>query len=82
MVRTQVQLTEELLRDVRRIAAEEGVSVSAVVRRYVAEGLRARRQPSRQEIARRLMEVAGKYHTGTHDAARKHDKYLAEAYRQ
>ena len=82
MVRTQVQFAEEDLKELRREAAEEGVSVSKLVRRYVSAGLDGRRGPSREEIVRGLREVAGKYHSGTHDAAREHDKYLAEAYRR
>ena len=82
MVRTQVQFPEEDLKELRREAAEEGVSVSEVIRRYVAAGRRARQRPNREEIVRGLKEVAGKYHSGTHDAAREHDKYLAEAYRR
>ena len=82
MVRTQVQFAEEDLKELRREAAEEGVSVSKLVRRYVSAGLDGRRRPSREEIVRGLREVAGKYHSGTHDAAREHDKYLAEAYRR
>jgi hypothetical protein len=80
MVRTQVQFPEEDLKELRREAAEEGLSVSEVIRRYVAEGRRAKRKPSRQELMRRALEVAGKYRSGHHDIAERHDDYLAEAY--
>jgi len=46
----------------------------------VAEGRRAKRKPSRQELMRRALEVAGKYRSGHHDIAERHDDYLAEAY--
>lgn len=82
MVRTQVQLAEEQLRELRRMAAEEGISLSELVRRGMAEMIRAKRRPGRQELMRRALEVAGKYRSGKHDIARRHDDYLAEAYRE
>jgi len=80
MVRTQVQFPEEDLKELRREAAEEGLSVSEVIRRYVAEGRRAKRKPSREELWERAMTVVGKYHSGKSDIAERHDDYLAEAY--
>ncbi len=80
MVKTQVQLPEEDLAELRRLAAQEGVSVSELVRRGVKEVLKAKRQPDRSELMRRALEVAGKYRGGKHDVARRHDDYLAEAY--
>lgn len=35
MIRTQVQFTESQMRDLRRMAEKEGVSVAEVVRRSV-----------------------------------------------
>jgi Arc/MetJ-type ribon-helix-helix transcriptional regulator len=82
MVRTQVQLPEDDLAELRRLAAEEGVSVSELVRRGVKEVLAARRRPSREELWERSLRVAGKYRSGLHDVARRHDHYLAEAYEE
>jgi Arc/MetJ-type ribon-helix-helix transcriptional regulator len=82
MVKTQVQLPEEDLRELRRIAAEEGVSVSELVRRGVKQVLEARLKPSREELWERALRVAGKYRSGKHDVARRHDHYLAEAYEE
>lgn len=80
MVKTQVQLTEDLLAELRRMAAEEGVSVSALVRRGMAEFVQAKRGPDRKELMRRALEVAGKYRSGKTDIAERHDHYLAEAF--
>ncbi len=80
MVRTQVQFKEDDLKELRQEAAEEGVSVSEVVRRYVAEGIRAKRKPSRKELWERASKVIGKYRSGKNDVAQRHDDYLAEAY--
>jgi hypothetical protein len=78
MVRTQVQLSEEDLAELRRLAAEEGVSVSALVRRGVKQVLESRRKPSREELWARAMSVVGKYRSGKTDIGRRHDEYLAE----
>jgi len=80
VVKTQVQLQEEQLALLRRLAAEEGVSVSELVRRGVALLLDSRRRPTRKELWERAMEVAGKFSSGLTDVARRHDHYLAEAY--
>lgn len=78
MVRTQVQFEEEDLKKLRRVAAEEGVSVSAIVRRYVAEGMKSQHKPSREELWERASEVIGKFRSGKTDIGQRHDDYLAE----
>jgi Arc/MetJ-type ribon-helix-helix transcriptional regulator len=78
MVRTQVQLPEEQLAVLRRMAAEEGVSVSELVRRGVAQLLESRRKPTREELWKRAERIIGKYHSGKGDIAQRHDDYLAE----
>ena len=80
MVKTQVQLPEGDLAELRRLAAEEGVSVSELVRRGVKHVLDAKRKPSREELWERAMKVVGKYRSGKSDVAQRHDDYLAEAY--
>lgn len=78
MVRTQVQLSEADLAELRRLAAEDGVSVSALVRRGVKQVLEARRKPTREELWARARAAAGKYRSGKTDIGRRHDDYLAE----
>jgi Arc/MetJ-type ribon-helix-helix transcriptional regulator len=80
MVKTQVQLQEEDLAELRRMAAEEGVSVSELVRRGIKQVLESRHKPSREELWERASKVAGKYRSGKHDIGRRHDDYLAEDY--
>jgi hypothetical protein len=84
MVRTQVQLTEEQHRRLRRWARQLGVSLSEAVRRCVAERLaREEASPSREERVRAALAVAGKYRDpeGRRRVAEEHDRYLAKAYR-
>lgn len=80
MVRTQVQLPEEQIAILRRMAAEEGVSVSELVRRGVARLLESRLKPTREELWKRARSIIGKYDSGKTDIAQRHDDYLAEAY--
>ena len=79
MVRTQIQFPEDDLKELRREAAEEGVSVSEVVRRYVAEGRQAKGKPSRAELWERASRAIGKFNSGLSDLGRRHDDYFVEA---
>ena len=81
MVRTQVQLTNEQARDLKRLAETEGVSMAEIVRGCIAERLRQSEEPTKTEIKQRLMGIAGGFH-GPADLAEHHDDYAAEAYRQ
>jgi len=79
MVKTQVQLPREDLEALRRDAAEEGVSVSELVRRAVKDLLESKQKPTQRELMERALSVAGKYHSGVPDLGERHDYYLAEA---
>ena len=78
MVKTQVQLPEADLAELRRLAAEQGVSVSELVRRGVRQVLKSETGPTREELWDRASKVIGKYHSGKTDIGRRHDDYLAE----
>lgn len=81
MIRTQVQLTEAQLEALRKLAVQENVSLSEVVRRAVATVVESDPSPSDAELRRRAAAVAGRFASGRHDVARRHDEYLAEALR-
>jgi hypothetical protein len=78
MIRTQIQLTEEQARALRRIAGERGVSMATLIREAVDRVL-LDRTPS-EERWRRALAVVGKYAGGAHDVSDDHDRHLAEAY--
>ena len=85
MVRTQVQLTEEQHRRLRRWTRQLGVSLSEAVRRCVADRLaRDEASLSRDERIRAALALAGKYRDpeGRRRVAEEHDRYVAEAYRR
>jgi hypothetical protein len=78
MVRTQIQLTEEQAAELKRIAAERGVSVAELVREGVDEVIKGSRGLSWEEKRRRALSVVGKYR-GPSDLSERHDEYFAEA---
>lgn len=81
MVRTQIQLTEEQAKEVRKIAQEEGVSMAAIIRRWIDRGL-AERQPDRSERWKRALAEIGRFEdpSGATDVAANHDRYLDGIY--
>jgi len=82
MVRMQAQLTARQLAALREIATERGVSVAALIREGVDAVIERRAKPSREELVRRALAVAGKYSSGVPDLAVNHDEYLDEGYRE
>jgi hypothetical protein len=82
MVRTQIQLTEEQARRLRREAREQGVSVAEVVRRCLDHGLDAGKA-DRAKLYARAAALVGRFadRRGARDLARAHDRYLDRAFK-
>ena len=76
MIRTQVQLTEAQARALRRVAAERGMSIAAVMRELVDEGLRS---PASARTARARGAI-GLFASGSNTVSRDHDRELDRAY--
>lgn len=76
MVRTQIQLTEKQMASVRRAAAERGVSIAAVIRELVDQGLRTDEDGRRA----RALSVAGRFQSGTSTTSVEHDVVLDGVY--
>ena len=80
MVRMQIQFTEAEVEALRSEASQRNVSIAAVVREAVDESLsRGRRQPSRDERARRALAAVGRFSSGTGDVSARHDDYFADS---
>ena len=84
MVRTQIQLTQEQHRALKRWAARLGISLAEAIRRCVAD--RWSRDAALTGPADRVREaraVVGKYAdpSGPSRVALDHDDHLADAYR-
>lgn len=80
MVRTQIQLTEEQSKTLKRLAAQENVSVAELIRRSIDAYIDKSPVVSTEERKRRMLSVIGIVSSGLTDLAEEHDRYLEEAY--
>jgi len=78
MVRTQVQLTEDQVQKLKKIAARERKSVAELVRQAVDQWLVLAEPLSVEERKQRALSIAGKHRSGISDLGKNHDKYLNE----
>jgi L-serine deaminase len=81
MIRTQIQLTEEQARKLRKEARQQGVSLAALIRRCVDRGLTGEKQ-DRAKLYERAAGLVGRFadRKGVRDLARAHDRYLDQAF--
>jgi hypothetical protein len=81
MVRTQIQLTKRQARELKRMAAREGVSMAEIIRRSVDAKIReGTGEVPWEERVRRAQAAMGKFRSGLKDVSERHDDYLVEAY--
>ena len=80
MVRTQIQLTDEQAREIKKVAVAKGLSVAEIIRRAVEGVIKSSTKTDGEERQRRAIEVVGKFRSGKRDVSKKHDKYLTEVY--
>jgi len=82
MVRTQVQMEKGQLARLRKMADVEDISVSELVRRCVDRLLEEGSADERQERWKTALSAVGRFRSGRKDVSRRHDYYLAEAFRR
>lgn len=75
MIRTQVQLTEEQVRQLKRVAAERGISVSALIREAIDRAVAVDDGHARRQ---RALAAVGRFRSGNKEVSAEHDRYLAE----
>ncbi len=80
MIRTQVQLTDEQFRSLKRLAADRGVSVAELIRRGVQLFIRGAGVIDSKEQRQRALSAAGRFRSHLSDISAQHDRYLQEAY--
>jgi len=80
MIRTQIQLTDEQARAIKKIAAAKGVSVAEVIRRAVERVIRSDTRMGAEERQKRALDIVGKFKSGKRDVSKRHDAYLTDAY--
>ena len=82
MVRTQIQLTDEQARKLRRRAKQQGISISAMIRRCLDLGLDDQGK-DRAGLYERAALLIGRFRDrkGAKDLSASHDRYLEESFR-
>jgi len=80
MVRTQIQLTEDQAKALKKIAQSRRLSVAELIRKAVDTIIRSSTVVDREERHKRAMEIVGKFSSGKRDISKKHDLYLTDAY--
>jgi predicted transcriptional regulator len=80
MVRTQIQLTEEQAKAVKKIARARHLSVAELIRQAVDNLIKASTVIDVEERRKRAIDAAGRFRSGLRDLSTEHDKYLEEAF--
>ncbi|MFH1703713.1 MAG: ribbon-helix-helix protein, CopG family [Nitrospirota bacterium] len=80
MVRTQIQLTEEQAKAVKKIARARHLSVAELIRQAVDNLIKASTLIDVEERRKRAIDAAGRFRSGLRDLSTEHDKYLEEAF--
>jgi hypothetical protein len=81
MIRTQVRLTEQQMRQLRKVAARDGISIAEVIRRCIDRGIGDRlsdADAAYEAAARCVGSFRDRDEAG--DVAAQHDRYLADAF--
>lgn len=78
MIRTQIQITPEQARALKRLAAREGKSVAELIRLSVDAMLRSGGVQDPEDLRRKALAAAGKL-SGPTDLSARHDAYLVES---
>lgn len=79
MFQTRIELTEEQMRALERLAKRRHISLSELIREGIDNLLRSEATSSNAELRQRALAVAGRFRSGLGDLSKRHDDYLAEA---
>jgi len=80
MVRTQIQLTEEQARMLKKLALSRHLSIAELIRQAVDSLIKSSTAPDVEERRKRALEAAGRFSSGLCDLSAEHDKYIEEAF--
>jgi len=80
MVRTQIQLTGDQAKALKKIALSRHLSVAEIIRQAVDNLIRSSSVIDIQERRKRALDAVGKFRSGKRDISREHDKYLTEVF--
>ena len=80
MVRTQIQLTEDQAKALKRISMSRHLSVAELIRRAVDTIIKSSTVVDVEERHKKAIEIVGKFSSGKRDISGKHDHYLSDTY--
>lgn len=80
MIRTQIQLSESQMKQLKDLARRRGLSVAALIREGAELVIRSGGPVDEDHRRRCAMAAAGRFHSGHRDLAAAHDRYLKEAF--
>ena len=80
MIRTQIQLTEEQAKALKKMSSQMNLSMAEIIRQGIDYYLQACGVISQEERRQRAIKAAGQFHSGKTDLSEKHDEYLADIY--
>jgi hypothetical protein len=80
MVRTQIQLTTDQARNLKKMALARQTSVAELIRQAVDDLIKTNARMDTLETKKRALDIVGKYRSGKKDISRKHDAFLSEAF--
>jgi hypothetical protein len=80
MVRTQIQLSEEQVAMLKKMALVQHKSMAEIIRQAVDFFAKAKLGVGDKERRRRAMVAAGNFRSGIKDLAVSHDSYLTEIF--
>ena len=80
MVRTQIQLTAEQAKALKKLASSRQLSIAELIRQGVDVILRSNVIIDAEEKRKRAIAIAGRFRSGKRDVSKEHDKYLSEAF--
>ena len=80
MVRTQIQLTAQQAKAIKKIARARHLSVAELIRQAVDNLIKASTVIDVEERRKRAIDASGRFRSGLRDLSTEHDKYLEEAF--
>ena len=79
MVRTQIQLEEEQVVLLKKMAAEHHASMAEMIRRAVDHFAQAAGAGGDRDARERALRATGRFRSGARDLGSRHDAHLGEA---
>ena len=81
MVRTQIQLPEEQVAMLKKMAAAQHKSMAEMIRQAIDFFAKAKQEGGEKQRRRRAMAAAGHFRSGVKDLAASHDSHLMAIFR-